>query len=60
MSKPPVPPAECCDACRFYRPAPALPRGAVADVRGACRRFPAFLDKLPGEWCGEFKTKGSK
>jgi hypothetical protein len=46
---------ERCADCRFYRLPPTGAERAIGMVRGTCRRFPAALQKLPDEWCGEYQ-----
>lgn len=39
-------PKEECASCRFW-----------SETHSTCRRFPAYSNKAPHEWCGEYKAK---
>jgi hypothetical protein len=55
-------PAPACERCVCFRPAKALPESVsalshVGHRHGDCLRFPATVQKLPQEFCFEFKPK---
>jgi len=42
-----------CAECTFFLASSASPSEAV----GKCRRYPDFVNRMPDDWCGEFKRR---
>lgn len=42
--------ADQCSSCRFWR----VEHPATV---GECRRYPAVVEKRPGDWCGEYQGR---
>lgn len=54
-----VPVVEICGSCGFYRPPPDGPVIGGIVRTGYCRRYPAAEQKMPNEWCGEYRHRGN-
>lgn len=47
-----------CANCRFFQASNVPDSAFVPDYArrpGLCRRFPAYVDRQPGHWCGEHR-----